>query len=193
MEPSLPANYYARALRAIGQDLAELFPHQLEIEEQNRTFIARARCDRKRSEAKNPAATADAPKSGLRNIFQKLNSIRLDKPPDKPDLVTVNRVYGSADISRIDEAGLQRRIRVGKIPDIHDLGEALRTIGRILDAEEGRDVKIFRDQRRVAFEYIVGGQTKKVQMTRTELYKIQQSYYQTRSGPASLDLWKGKD
>jgi hypothetical protein len=190
-EHSLPANYYARVLRAIGQDLAELFPDQLEIEQHERTFIARIRCDRKRTEAKAPPA--DPPKSGLRGIFQKLHSIRLDTPPDKPDLVTVNRTYTAVDIARIDEAGLQRRNRVGRIPDIHDLGEALRTIGRIVDAEEGRDVKIFRDQRRVTFEYSVRGQIKKAQMTRTELYKVQQSYYHTRSGPASLDLWKGKD
>jgi hypothetical protein len=108
--------------------------------------------------------------------------------------VTVNRTYDPTDISRIDQAGLHRRIKVGRIPDIHDLGEALRTIGRILDAEEGRLVKLFRDQRRVAFEYVTrGGETKNIEMTRTELYKVQQSYYHGRSGPDSLDLWKGKD
>ena len=64
-----------------------------------------------------------------------------------------------------------------------DLGESLRTIGRILDAEEGRLVRIFRDQRRVAFEYVArGGGTKKVEMTRAELIKIQQSYYHERGG-----------
>jgi hypothetical protein len=117
----------------------------------------------------------------------------VDKPPEKPEIVTVNRTHNSIDISRIDEAGLHRRIQLGKIPDIHDLGEALRTIGRILDAEEGRLVKIFRDQRRVAFEYIArGGVTKKVEMTRAELIKIHQSYYHERGGSGSLDLWKGK-
>ena len=194
MEASLPATYYARALRARGQDLASLFPHQLDIEQQDRSFMVRVRCDRKRSESHAPATPAEAPKSGLRNIFHKLNSIRIDKGHDTSAIdVTVDRRYTPRDISRIDEAGLQRRIRVGKIPDIHDLGEALRTIGRIVDAEEGRLVKIFRDQRRVAFEYTVKGAVKKVEMTRTELYKVQQSYYQGRSGPGNLDLWKGKD
>jgi hypothetical protein len=193
VEASLPANFYARALRAIGQDLASLFPHQLEIEQQDRSFIARVRCDRKRSESHTPATPAEAPKSGLRNIFHKLNSIRIDKGPEKPDMVTVDRRYTPTDISRIDEEGLQRRNRLGKIPDIHDLGEALRTIGRIVDAEEGRLAKIFRDQRRVAFEYRVKSELKKVEMSRTELYKVQQNYYQSRSGPGNLDLWKGKD
>ena len=194
MESNLPSNYYARALRAIGQDLADLFPHLLEIEQRERAFFVHLRCDRKRSESKAPPAPAETPQSGgLRGILHKLHTIRLDKPPDKPDLVDVNRTYHPIDISRIDEAGLQRRIKVGRIPDIHDLGEALRTIGRIVDAEEGRLVKIFRDQRRVAFEYIVrGGETKKIEMTRTELYKVQQSYYHGRSGRTNLDLWKGK-
>jgi hypothetical protein len=29
-------------------------------------------------------------------------------------------------------------------------------------------------------------------MTATDLYKVQQSFYQTRSASQSLDLWKGK-
>ena len=192
--PTLPSNYYARVLRAIGQDLADFFPHQLEIEQKERSFIVNLRCDRKRSESKAPLKPAEAPKSGFRNIFQKLNAIRLDKPTDKPDIVSVNRVYNPIDISRIDEAGLHRRIQLGKIPDIHDLGEALRTIGRILDAEEGRLVKIFKDQRRVVFDYIArGGGAKKVELSRAELIKVQQSYYHGREGRGSLDLWRNKD
>jgi len=193
MEPNELLNYYARVLRAIGQDLADLFPHQLEIEQKERTFVVQVRCDRKRSESKAPIQPAEAPKTGVRGFFHKLNTIRVDKPPEKPEIVTVTRSYNPIDISRIDEAGLQRRIQLGKIPDIHDLGEALRTIGRIIDAEQGRLVRLFRDQRRVSFEYIArGGGTKKVEMTRTELIKIHQSYYHDRGGSGSLDLWKGK-
>jgi hypothetical protein len=193
MESNQLSNYYARVLRAIGQDLADLFPQQLEIEQKERTFVVQVRCDRKRSESKAAAQPVEAAKTGVRGFIHKLNTIRVDKPPEKPEIVTVNRTYNPIDISRIDEAGLHRRIQLGKIPDIHDLGEALRTIGRILDAEEGRLIKIFRDQRRVAFEYIArGGGTKKVEMTRAELIKIHQSYYHERGGSGSLDLWKGK-
>lgn len=193
MEPNQPSNFYARVLRAIGQDLADLFPQQLEIEQKERTFVVQLRCDRKRSESKAATQTAETAKTGVLGFIHKLNTIRVDKSPEKPEIVTVNRTYNPIDISRIDEAGLHRRIQLGKIPDIHDLGEALRTIGRILDAEEGRLVKIFRDQRRVAFEYIArGGGTKKVEMTRAELIKIHQNYYHERGGSGSLDLWKGK-
>jgi hypothetical protein len=194
LEPNQPSNYYARVLRAIGQDLANLFPHQLEIERQGQNFVARVRCDRRRSASQTQIEPEAAPKTGLLGIIHKLNTIRLDKPAEKPEIVSVNRSYNPTDISRIDEAGLHRRIQLGKIPDIHDLGEALRTIGRLVDAEEGKLGKIFKDQRRVTFEYIArDGSAKKVQLTRDELYKIQQSYYHGRSGPGSLDLWKGKD
>ncbi|HKY08086.1 MAG TPA: hypothetical protein VJQ55_07595 [Candidatus Binatia bacterium] len=195
VEPNQPSNYYARVLRAIGQDLADLFPQQLEIELKERTFVVQVRCDRKRSEHKAATQATEQPKAaGLRGFFHKLNTIRLDKPPDKPEIVTVNRTYNPIDISRIDESGLHRRIQVGKIPDIHDLGESLRTVGRILDAEEGRLVKILRDQRRVMVEYIArGGQTKKIELSRAELVKIHQDYYHGRSGPGSLDHWRNKD
>jgi hypothetical protein len=194
VEPNQP-NYYARVLRAIGQDLARLFPQQLEIEQRERSFVVQVRCDRKHSEGKTAIQPAEEPRAGgLKGFITKLHTIRLDKPSDKPEITTVTRTYHPMDISRIDEAGLHRRIQLGKIPDIHDLGEALRTIGRILDAEEGRLVKIFRDQRRVSFEYIERrGGNKKVELTRAELVKVQQNYYHGRGGTGSLDLWKGKD
>jgi hypothetical protein len=193
MELDQTSNYYARVLRAIGQDLADLFPQQLEIEQRERSFVVQVRCDRKRSESKAPPQPAEAPKTGVRGFIQKLNTIRVDKAPDKPEVVTVNRTYNTIDVSHIDESGLHRRIQLGKIPDIHDLGEALRTIGRIIDAEGGRLIRIFRDQRRVAFEYVSkGGSAKKVEMTRAELIKLQQSYYHGRGSSGSLDLWKGK-
>jgi hypothetical protein len=193
LESSQAANYYARVLRVIGQDIADLFPVQLEIEQQDRNFIVRVRCDRRRSENKAPPPPAESPKTGFRSLLHKLNTIRLDKTPEKSNLVTVNRAYNPIDISRIDEAGLQRRMQIGKIPDIHNLGEALRTIGRIIDADEGRLTRIFKDQRRVIFDYVVrAGEARKVEMTLTELYKVQQTYYQARSASQSLDLWKGK-
>jgi hypothetical protein len=190
VDPLQPANHYARLLRAIGQDIADLFPVQLEIEERGRTVNVRVRCDRKRSQSKLPP---EAPKSGLGGIIRKLHSFRLDREPEKAELADVHRSYEPIDISRIDEAGLHRRAEIGRIPDIHNLAEALRTIGRIIDADGGRLNRIFKDSRRVLFDYVVhGGESRKVEMTATDLYKVQQSFYQTRSASQSLDLWKGK-
>lgn len=190
VKTSEAGGYFATALRAIGQDLAELIPQQLEIEFQDDTFVVHARCDRKRAEKKVPQVQ----KPGLRNVFHKLATYRLDKEPEGANLTTFEQTYTSDEVGRLDRAGLHRRSQAGKIPDINNLGEALRTIGRIIDADGGRLVRIFKDQRRVAFEYAdKRGATHKAEMTRAELYKIQQSYYEKRSGSKNIDLWKGHD
>ena len=182
--------YFARALRVIGQDLHELIPHQLEIVYKDEVFAVQVRCDRKRAEKKNPPEA----KSGLKNVFHKLATYRLDKGPEAPDVATYEHSYGRDEISRLDRAGLHRRTQAGKVPDINQLGEALRTIGRIIDAADGQLVRIFRDQRRVAFDYVSKkSETVKTEMTRTELFKVQQSYYENRSGSKNIDLWKGHD
>jgi hypothetical protein len=183
-----PAGYYAHALRAIGQDLAELIPQQVEIDYQGDRFAVRVRCDRRRAEKRMPQAE----KTGLRNVIHKLATYRLDKGPEGIEMATVEQVYTSEEINRLDQAGLHRRTQAGKIPDINSLGEALRTIGRLIDAEEGRLIRIFKDQRRVAFDYTdKTGANRKVEWTRSELFKIQQSYYGKRSGQKSIDTWKG--
>jgi hypothetical protein len=182
--------YFARALRAIGQDLNELFPHQLEIVYKETSFETQVRCDRKRAEKKSPPAE----KSGLKNVFHKLATYRLDKGPEGADTATYEHSYHPEEVNRLDRAGLHRRTQAGKVPDINNLGEALRTIGRIIDAADGQLVRIFKDQRRVAFDYVdKKGATIKTEMTRSELFKIQQSYYGKRSGSKNIDLWRGHD
>ena len=48
------AGFHTRALRVIGQDLADLFPEILEIERQGENFIVRGQCARSRLESKAP-------------------------------------------------------------------------------------------------------------------------------------------
>jgi hypothetical protein len=180
--------YFARALRVIGQDIAELFPQQLEIDYSGDTFDVRVRCDRKRAEKKNP----DVQRSGLKNVFHKLATYRLDKPAEGSDLGSFEHRYDSDEIGRLDRAGLQRRSQAGKVPDINNLGEALRTIGRIVDGDGGQLVRIFKDPRRVVFNYTdKSGATRRTEMTRSELFKAQQSYYSKRSGAKGVDPWTG--
>ena len=127
-------------------------------------------------------------------MIHKLANYRLDKAPEGPDIATLERRYSSDEIGRLDRAGLHRRSQAGKIPDINNLGEALRTIGRIIDAEGGELLRMLKDQRRVAFDYTdKKGSIQKKEMTRSELFKAQQSYYGNRSGSTNIDLWKGND
>jgi hypothetical protein len=37
------------------------------------------------------------------------------------------------------------------------------------------------------------GASQKIEMTRSELFKVQQSYYEKRSGTGNVDVWKGQD
>jgi len=130
----------------------------------------------------------------LRNVFHKLATYELGKPAEGAEIATFARTYSPDDITRLNESGLHRRTQAGKIPDIHQLGEMLRTIGRVIDADEGRLIKIFKDQRCIAFEYLEkSGATRKAEMTLSDLYKIQKDYYQKRIDPASFDPWKGHD
>jgi hypothetical protein len=100
----------------------------------------------------------------------------------------------SDDINRLNESGMQRRAQAGKIPDIRNLSEALRTVGRIIDAEAGQLIKLFRDLNRIAFEYMTKKALRgKAEMTHVELYKLQQQYYQKRGDFVSLDVWKGHE
>jgi hypothetical protein len=195
LKTSEPAGYYERALRAIGQDLADLFPHQLEIEYHGDNFEVRVRCDRKRAEKKS----SPVQKPGLRDVFHKFATYELGKPslakPSKEaEIATFARTYSPDDINRLNESGMQRRAQAGKIPDIRNLSEALRTVGRIIETDEGRLIGVLRDLNRIAFEYMdKEGATRKAEMTHAELYKLQQQDYQKRGDSESVDLWKGHE
>jgi hypothetical protein len=45
---------YARALRAIGQDLADLFPASVEVQVNGEQFVVRGECSKERLAAKAP-------------------------------------------------------------------------------------------------------------------------------------------
>jgi len=177
--------YFARALRAIGQDLADLFPQQLEIEFRAQSFEVRVRCDRKRLASGKP----EAQKKGLAAFIGRLANYRLDKLPEAPDVVTYARTYGPEAIDRLDQKGVDRRVQPGRVPDIYSLGETLRTIGRIVDSNGGQLVSVFKDQRRIAVDYIDGkGARRKAELTSSELYKMQRQYYRERTASANPDF-----
>jgi hypothetical protein len=190
MKTNDAGGYFAKALRVIGQDLAELIPQQIEVYYQDQIFEVRVRCDRKRAEKKNPPAE----KSPLKSVFHKLATYRLDKPQEGTDTAVFEHRYNTDEIGQLDRVGMHRRNQAGKVPDINNLGEALRTIGRIIDAQGGQLTRILKDPRRVVFDYNdKQGAPQKTEMTRSELFKVQQSYYEKRSGSGGVDLWKGQD
>ena len=69
------------------------------------------------------------------------------------------------------------------VPDVYTLGERLRTIGKVIDARQGRIVRVFKDLHQIVFEYWdADGQSRKEELDNTELYQLQQRYAAERTG-----------
>jgi hypothetical protein len=182
---------YARALRAIGQDLMTLFPEKLEIEIQGENFIVRGQCAQNRLETK----LATPQKKGLKAFCTDLLARDVSTLAQQAKSATVEftNTYSPEDIDRIDEIGMARRFAAGKMPDIRSLGEILRTIGRLVDGQEGQLRKISKEARRIVFEYTApDGKSCNEIMTNVDLYKLQKSFYEKRGDLVGLDPWKDR-
>ena len=182
---------YARALRAIGQDLADLFPETIEIELRGENFVARGQCSKDRLDAKQ----AKPQRKGLKELCADMlaRDVSTLTRQAKSSIIPFSRTYAPEDINQIDEIGMSRRFGVGRIPDIRSLGEVLRTIGRLVDGQKGKLVKIYKDARRIVFEYTDrDGKSRNEMMSSADLYKLQKSFYEKRSAPVGLDLWNNR-
>jgi hypothetical protein len=188
---STSAGAYARALRAIGQDLADLFPDTVEIELHGEVFVVGGQCAKNRLDARQPKPQ----RKGLKDFCADMLSRDVTSLNQKTQSATIefNQRYAPEDIDRIDEIGMSRRFTVGKIPDIRSLGEMLRTIGRLVDGQEGRLVKISKDARRIVYEFIGSdGKPHNELLSIPDLYKLQKSFYEKRGELVGLDPWKNR-
>lgn len=179
--------FHARALRAIGQDLSDLLPESLAIEPSGEDFIAHGMCSRARLETFD----SDHGMTGLRKLGAKLRAGVLKPSTREPDLdlAPFNRTYHPVDIDRLDEKGNQRRIGVGGIPEIYSLAERLRTIGKLVDSQNGRIIRIFKDLHHIIFEYRDSdGNPRKVDLDNTELYRLQRSHAGERSDGVDIEV-----
>jgi hypothetical protein len=182
---------HARALRAIGQDLADLFPETLEIEMRGDIFIVRLQCPRSRFDARQAEPQRKSLKEFCADILSR--DLTALKQKNQSATIHVNRRYAPEDIDRIDEFYISRRFTVGKIPDIRSLGEILRTIGRLVDGQEGQLVKIFKETHRIVFEFTDSdGKPRNELMSILNLYKLQKRFYETRGELVGLDPWKNR-
>ncbi len=182
---------YARALRAIGQDLANLFPETVEIELHGEIFIVGGQCAKSRLDARQPKPQRKGLKDFCADMLNRNVTSLIQKT--QSETIEFNRSYAPKDINRIDEIGMSRRFTVGKIPDIRSLGEILRTIGRLVDGQEGRLVKISKDAHRIVFEFIGSdGKPHNELMSIPDLFKLQKRFYETRGAPVGLDPWQNR-
>jgi hypothetical protein len=182
--------YYARALRAIGQDLSSLFPQSLEITLHGKNF-----------EIVGRYLPRDTVEKGAQRDIHLLGKLRKKfignpssaAPADVPAGATAfNRAYTPADIDELDQVGCNHRYGPDTAPDIYSLAETLRMVGRIVDSNGKRLHKLSKDTYRVSFEYEDGaGQIRNVEMSSLQLYKLQQEYYSERGTFVPVDTWKG--
>ena len=178
---------HARALRAIGQDLADLLPDSLTIESSGDSFIVHGMCNRARLESQQNSRGWNP----LRKMSAKLRAGMIRPPIGEPDLdlTPFTRSYNAADIDRLDARGNQRRYGTGGLPEIYSLAERLRTIGKMIDGHKGRLGKIFKDLHHIIFEYRDGeNRPRKVELDNTQLYRLQRDYALERSDNLPNDL-----
>jgi len=178
---------YARALRAIGQDLTKLVPHSLELEVVDNDFIVRGQ---RRAAQSRPAENTNP------GVWHRLQNKVGHREPHQsaPLLLKFERKYTPDDVTRLDEAGAPRRRGPEKPPDISGLAEKLRMIGRIVNAKSGRLTKVIDDMDSVTVEYRdEQGNLHSEKYSMLALYKIQQNYYGERGTFEPVDLWRGFD
>ncbi|MGH7929809.1 MAG: hypothetical protein ACREQV_18660, partial [Candidatus Binatia bacterium] len=128
--------FHSRALRVIGQDLAELVPKHLVMELHGADFVANGLWSRCRVEDQSlPTAW-----TGFKKFFDKITDTIVRVPTREPDLefVPFSRTYNVNDIERLDEQRAICRAGASNMPDIYSLGERLRTIGKVVDGRNGR-------------------------------------------------------
>jgi hypothetical protein len=178
---------YARALRAIGQDLAKLAPHSLELEVVGIDFIVRGQG---RAAQSRPAENTNL------GVWHRLQNKVGHREPQQSAacFFPFERKYAPDDVNRLDEVGRAHRRGPAKPPDISGLAEKLRMIGRIVNAKYGRLTKIIDEVDSVTVEYYdEQGKYHSEKYSMLALYKIQQGHYGNRSACEPVDLWHGFD
>ena len=177
---------YSRAMRAIGQDLTELFPKILEIEFDGANFIARGRS------YLNPFQQYR--KSSYKDVWRKLIGRKSDSETmvDEPVALEFERTYGAADIDRLDT--LYSANRTGQLgrPDNYSLAERLRVMGGIVDSRKGRLKRLHKNADNLFVEYWdPSDEIRTAKLTTVIMYRNPQEQLSPSATPR--ELWEGYD
>jgi hypothetical protein len=185
-DPGAAAADYARALRAIGQDLTDLFPRILEIDTDGVNFEARGQSHN------NPFHHIR--EHSFKRLWNKLLGKDVATEPVKPEsTATFHRTYSPADIERLDQLYSANRSGQSKRPDNYSLAERLRTMGGIVESRKGRLKQLRKDADHLFVDYWdQDGRIQTAKLTTVILYRNQQSYL-SQNGSAPRELWEGYD
>jgi len=187
-EPAPAVTDYARALRAIGQDLTDLFPKVLEIDTDGVNFEARGQ-----SHA-NPFHRVRERR--FNKIWNKLIRKDAQAVSITPELTTetFTRTYSPGDIERLDQHYSANRSGEQKKPDNYSLAERLRTMGGIVNARQGRLKQLRKNADRLFADYWdQDGKIQTAKLTTVILYRNQQSQDSQSNAALPKELWEGYD
>jgi hypothetical protein len=185
-EPVPAVADYARALRAIGQDLTDLFPKVLEIDTDGLNFEARGE-----SHA-NPFHQAKA--ASFKRLWNRIFGKDSEPLPAEPERVKFTRTYSPEDIERLDQLYSVNRSSQGKRPDNYSLAERLRTMGGIVKSRKGRLKQLRKDADRLFVDYWdPDGNIQTAKLTTVILYRNQQLQLSPGESHGPKELWEGYD
>jgi hypothetical protein len=187
-QPAPAVTDYARALRAIGQDLTDLFPKTLEIDTDGVNFEARGQ-----SHA-NPFHQVRGP--SFKRLWNKLfgKDAKKELITPEPETITFKRTYSSEDIERLDQLHSANRSVQGKRPDNYSLAERLRTMGGIVKSRKGRLKQLRKDADRLFVDYWdEDGKIQTAKLTTVILYRNHEHYLTRNGAQAPKELWEGYD
>lgn len=187
-EPVLAATDYARALRAIGQDLTELFPKVLIIDTDGRNFGVRGE-----SHA-NPFHQVR--ETGLKRLWNKLFGKKAETEATASDSAAAmfTRAYTAEDIERLNQLYSANRSGLQKRPDNYSLAERLRTLGGIVNSRKGRLKQLRKNADQFFVDYCdQDGRLRTAKLTTVILYRNHQRVDSQKNPPAPRELWEGYD
>ena len=187
-EPAPAVTDYARALRAIGQDLTDLFPKLLEINTDGVNFEARGQSHT------NPFHRVRERR--FNKIWNKLFIKDAEAESIRPELTTevFTRTYSPDDLERLDQHYSSNRSGQQKKPDNYSLAERLRTMGGIVNARQGRLKQLRKNADRLFADYWdQDGKIQTAKLTTVILYRNQQSHDSQSNKALPKELWEGYD
>jgi len=171
------------ALRAIGQDLADVLPIDLQIEFNGRTYIARGH-------GKVGGSRPARKRGAIGRLLTKLKRGDRKDTPNEQKTVPFERSYSLAAIHSLAEQGKSRRRNSPLPPDINILGERLRAIGKMIESESGQFIKLAMDGYRVAFKYRdAKGEIHEEECTTAALYRSQKANHPRRLAGKERGPW----
>lgn len=185
-DPVQMAVDYSRALRAIGQDLTDLFPKILEIENDGASFAARGQS--------HPDPFRQSKKSTCKNVWRTLIGKKAEPEPIVKELsaASFQRTYTPAEIDRLDR--LYSANRTGRLerPESYSLPERLRAMGGIVNSRNGRLKRLCKNADNLFVEYWdQNGEIQTAKLTTVIMYRNPQD--QLSSSATPKELWEGYD